>query len=349
MSATLSDVAARAGVAISAASRVLSRAPATRVRPETRERIEGAARDLGYRPNFAGRALKLARSDVLAMIVPDLTNPLFSELLRGVDEAATEHDYLMLLGRSEDVGGDMIGRLIGEGRVDGVLLQTGDDTRGEDVTELLRSDAPVIFINSVEAGHAGSVTLPNSAAAAAATRHLLELGHTKIGLVGGLPTVFTSDAREAGFREALTRAAVPVRKTWLTRLGYTAAQGRQALRKLWRLKRRPTGVVVANLNAAIGVLAEARALGISVPDDLSVVAVHDAWTADHTSPALTTVRMPMYDLGRAAVELLLDKLRGAEVANTMIEQPEPVLVFRASTAAPPIPDRRPDDVDLTGE
>ncbi|HEY9290572.1 MAG TPA: LacI family DNA-binding transcriptional regulator [Microlunatus sp.] len=340
MSATLSDVAARAGVSISAASRVLSHAPATRVRPETRERIETAARELGYRPNFAGRALKLARSDVLAMIVPDLTNALFSELLRGVDEAATEHDYLMLLGRSEDVGGDMIGRLIGEGRVDGILLQTGDESGTAELHTLLSQDAPVIFINSVEAGHAGSVTLPNAAAAALATRHLLELGHTRIGHIGGLPTVFTSGPREAGFREALDQAGVAVRKTWLTQFGYTADQGRQALRKLWRLKRRPTGVVVANLNAAIGVLAEARAIGVSVPDDLSVVTLHEAWTAGHTSPALTTVRLPMYDLGRTAVELLLDKLRGVDVGNVMIDKPEPELVVRASTAVPIAPSSR---------
>ncbi|QDP97110.1 LacI family transcriptional regulator [Microlunatus elymi] len=331
MSATLSDVAARAGVSISAASRVLSRAPSTRVRPETRDRIETAARDLGYRPNFAGRALKLARSDVLAMIVPDLTNPLNSELLRGVDEAATQNDYLMLLGRSEDVGGAMIGRLIGEGRVDGILLQTGDDTRPEDVRELLGQRAPVIFINSVEAGHAGSVTLPNAAAAAVATRHLLQLGHTKIALVGGLPSVFTSADRESGYRAAMADAEVAVRGPWLTRLGYTAEQGRRGLRRLWRLKRRPTGVVVGNLNAAIGVLAEARAIGVAVPDELSVVALHDAWTAEQTAPALTCVRMPMYDLGRTGVELLLDKLRGTDVGNVMINS-EPELVVRHSTA-----------------
>lgn len=334
MPTTLSDVAARAGVSTSAASRVLSGAPSARVRPDTRERIEAAARELGYRPNFAGRALRLARSDVLAMVVPELTSAVFSELLRGVEDAARDHGYLVLLGRAEDIGGEMIARLIGEGRVDGILWQTGEDGEDPDRAAVQEQRTPVVFMNSIEDDHAGSVALPNADAARIATRHLLDLGHTSIGLVGGLETVYTAAPRETGYLEAMAHAGMPVRRSWTTRYGYSADQGRRAIRKLWSLKRRPTAVVVANLNAAIGVLAEARDLGLSVPEELSVVTLLDAWTAEHTSPALTTVRMPLHAMGRRGVELLLDKLNGADVDNVLITEPGPELVIRGSTAAP---------------
>lgn len=362
MTATLSDVAARAGVSISAVSRVLANAPSARVRPETRERIEQAAQELGYRPNFAGRALKLARSRVLALVVPDVTNAIFSELMRGVEDAAIDHDHVVLLGRSEDMqpGGSMITKLVGERRVDGVLLQLRDEASRADAAALLRDGeqqggrSAVVFINSLQDRRAGSVSLPDEQAAAVATRSLVALGHTAIGFLGGLPTAFTAQAREDGFRRLMAEAAVPVRSSWVTDLGYTADQGRQALRKVWSRSRRPTAVVVANLNAAIGVLAEARALGISVPSELSVVALHDAWTAEHTAPALSTVRMPLYQLGRAAVEQLISELdrRSAEQRgpadrsslqnsagrrrrrNLVITDPGPELIMRDSATAP---------------
>ena len=334
--ATLSDVAARAGVSISAVSRVLRNAPATRVRPETRQRIEAAARDLGYRPNFAGRALKSARSNVIAMIVPDLTNAIFTELMRGVEEAALRHDHVVLLGRSEGMqpGGDTITKLVGEGRVDAIIVQLAETARREDIEQLLATTTPVVFINSIQDGRHGSVSLPNAAGARVATDHLLELGHTRIGLLGGTAQSFTAAGREEGFRLALSAAGVGVREDWVSSLGYTADQGRQALRGLWDRPERPTAVFVANLNAAIGALAEARGRGILVPEELSIVALHDAWTAENTWPALTTVRMPLYELGRTAIDTVLARLAGEDRGDLTIVDPVPALIVRGSTAPP---------------
>lgn len=336
MAATLSDVAARAGVSISAASRVLANAPSTRVRPETRVRIQEAARELGYRPNFAGRALKLARSNVVAMIVPDLTNAIFTELMRGVEEAAIQHDYVVLLGRSEDMqpGGEMIAKLIGEGRVDGMLVQLAEDAGQEDVDLLVASSAPVVFINSLHGRAHGSVSLPNEAGARLATEHLVALGHRRIGFIGGTASVHTAGEREAGFQAAMAAAGLPVDERHVTGLGYTADQGREALRRIWAQPEHPTAVFVANLNAAIGALAEARALGIRVPEELSIVALHDAWTAENTWPALTTVRMPLYELGRTAIDLLIARLAGNDAGDVRIESPAPELIVRESTAPP---------------
>lgn len=341
--ATLSDVARRAGVSISAVSRVLSDAPGARVSAPTRERIRQAAADLSYRPNFAARALKFSRTDVIALVVPDLTNAFMTDLMLGVEDEAAERGYMVLLGRSEDLepGGEMISRLIGEGRVDGMLVQLPDDSPPGKVTALVQGGHPLVLLNSVEAGRSGGVVLDDEAGAALATRHLVGLGHTRIAMAGGLPRAYTAQRRVSGFRAAMSDAGLPVAARAVTRLGYLPQDGRAALRRLLALPDPPTGLVVANLNAAIGVLAEARSVGLRVPEDLSVVAVHDAWSAENTWPPLTTVKMAMYQLGRAAVTGLWERLSGADASTLVVTEPAPQLVVRASTSPPGQPAPNP--------
>jgi LacI family transcriptional regulator len=312
---------------------VLSDAPEARVSPETRARIKQAAADLAYRPNFAGRALKFSRTNVIALVVPDLTNAFVTELMLGVEDEALERDYMVLLGRSEDLqpGGEMVSRLIGEGRVDGMLVQVADHARAAEIAELVEARYPIVFLNSIQAGHRGGVVLDDEAGARLATEHLLGLGHRRIAMVGGLPQSYTAGRRVTGFQEAMAAAGLPVPATAVTRLGYYPKDGRQALRRLVDQATPPTGLVVANLNAAIGVLSEARSLGLQVPEDLSVISVHDAWTAENTWPPLTTVKMPMYQLGRAAVAGLYARLHGAEVRDHVVTDPAPQLVLRQST------------------
>lgn len=331
--ATLSDVALRAGVSVSAVSRVLSNAPEARVSPQTRDRIRTAARELNYRPNFAGRALKFSRTDVIALVAPDLTNAFLTELMLGVEEEAARRGYMLLLGRSEDLkpGGEMVSRLVGEGRVDGMLVQVGDTSRLEDLQELVDADLPVVFINSVEAGHASGVVLDDERGAGMATQHLIDLGHRDIGLLGGLPHTWTARRRRAGFSATMRAAGLPVPRSRVTTLGYTPQQGRDALRRVMSRPAAPTALVVANVNAAIGALAEARRLGLDVPGDVSVVAVHDAWTAENTWPPLTAVKMPMNELGQAAVRALYNRLHALPVEDHVVSEPAPQLMLRSST------------------
>jgi LacI family transcriptional regulator len=335
--ATLGDVAARAGVSVSAVSRVLGQHPSARVSEATRLRIHAAARDLQYRPNFAGRALKSARTRVIGLVVPDLTNALFTELLRGAEDAARECDYMVLLSRSDNLsaGGEVIGRLIGEGRVDGMVVQVGDGVPAAGLGEILASAAPIVLINSVYQGYAGSVVLDDVEGARRATEHLIRRGHVRIALANGLRRSYTARQRGIGFRSALAGAGLaPPGRPYETRLGYTAADGRAALRRLMDLPMPPTAVVAANVNAAIGLLAEARATGVRVPRDLSVVSVHDSWTAENTWPPLTAVRMPFHAMGRAAVRAVIARIETGAMADQLISDPRPELVARESTARP---------------
>jgi LacI family transcriptional regulator len=332
--ATLGDVAARAGVSISAVSRVLANAPSARVSDATRERIMEAARELHYRPNFAGRALKSARTHVIGLVVPDLTNALFTELMHGAEDEAAAHDYTVLLGRADDVHprGEVIAKLIGEGRVDGMVVQVGDGVPPDGLGDLLESQAPIVLINSSYPGHVGSVALDDETGARIATEHLIGLGHERIALANGLPRSFTAKRRRVGYKRAMADAGLAVPRGYETRLGYTERNGRAALHRLMALEERPTAVVVANVNAAVGLLAEARASRIRIPDDLSVVCVHDSWTAENTWPPLTAVRMQFYAMGRTAVRQVIGRIEAGTMADEVITDPAPELVVRESTA-----------------
>jgi DNA-binding LacI/PurR family transcriptional regulator len=332
----LSDVAARAGVSVSAVSRVLSDAPNTRVSESTRRRIHDAAVELGYRPNFAARALKSARTHVVGLVVPDVTNAIFTELLRGVEDEAYRLGYVVLLARADGLpaGVDVIGRLIGEGRVDGLIVQIGESMTRADVDRLVAARLPVVFVNSIHPEGVGSVVLDDERGAEIAVDHLVGLGHRRIALITGVASSDTARRREAGFRAAMAKADLVVGEDDVTRLGYEPAQGAEAMGRLWGAPHRPTAAVVANINAAYGVLAEARRLGVSVPEELSVVAIHDAWTAEHTWPPLTTVRMPLRELGETALRALVGNLSSGEAADAVVDQPRPMLVSRASTASP---------------
>jgi LacI family transcriptional regulator len=333
--ATLSDVAARAGVSISAVSRVLSNAPSTRVSAATRARIHAAAAELGYRPNFAGRALRSSRTNVLALLVPDLTNAIFTDLMHGVEDGAHELGYVVLLARSEDMRtrGETLDRLLGEGRVDGVLLQLGDTLDTGALDAVLQAGSPTVLVNTMQPDFVGSVTLDDFGAARTAAEHLIALGHRRIALVNGLPATFTARQRLAGFQAALAEAGIDVPADYITDLGYEPSAGRRALRLLMQLAHPPTALLVANVNAAIGVLGEARSLGIRVPHELSVVGVHDVWLAEDLWPPLTTVRMPLYELGRRGVQELHARLRGGDVSDVRITDPAPQLIVRESTSA----------------
>jgi LacI family transcriptional regulator len=333
--ATLSDVAALAGVSVSAVSRVLSNAPSSRVSDATRQRIEDAARELNYHPNFAARALKFSRTNVIALVVPDLTNAIFSELMRGVEEAAAELDYMVLLAREESISptATTIARLVGEGRIDGVLVQIGDDMAAEDLAEILDGRVPAVLINSLREDHVGSVILPDEAGAALAVEHLVGLGHTRIGLVNGIAASDSAERRRAGFERAMSASGLSVAPGFVTALGYDPQQGRAALRELWALPEHPTALVVANVNAALGLLVEARTLGVHVPDDLSIVAIHDAWTAENAWPPLTTVRMPLYELGKVSMAAVFDRIREGVIDDVVVLDPPPHLIIRESTRA----------------
>jgi LacI family transcriptional regulator len=334
--ATLSEIARRAGVSVSVVSRVLNGDPTVRTRLETRQRVLRVAKELNYTANYAGRALRLARSKALALITPAVSSPLFSDLLAGATDAADAEDYTLLIGWSDRItqGSDTLRRLVGEGRVDGFVLQRTDDLSDQALENLVANDARVVLITSRTPRRQGSVILDDVAGAKLATEHLIALGHTRIGLVGGIPSSDIARRREQGYAEALHDAGLRRRENLVRRIGYSPELAAVAMESLVDTDRPPTGVVVANVNGAIGALTTLRRLGKRVPEDISVVAYHDVWVAEHTWPPLTTVKMPYYEVGVQAVRSLIAQLAGSPGRDIVVREPPPQLILRSSTAPP---------------
>lgn len=334
--ATLTEIAERAGVSVSVVSRVLNGDPTVRARPETRQRVLQAARDLNYTANYAGRALRLARSKALALIIPGVTSPLFADLLAGATEAAEAEDYALLIGWSDRItaGSQALRRFVGEGRVDGFVLQRSDDLSDQALESLVANDARIVLVTSRTPGRRGSVVLDDVAGAKLATEHLISLGHTRIALIGGIASSDIARRREQGYALALHEAGLRRRESLVRRMGYSPEAAAAAMDSLVDARPRPTGIVVANVNGAIGALTALRRRGIDVPAEISVVAYHDEWVAEHTSPPLTTVKMPYYEVGVRAVRSLIAQLGGAPSTDIVVRDPPPQLVRRGSTAPP---------------
>jgi LacI family transcriptional regulator len=330
----LTDVAALAGVSPSAASRVLSGDSTVRVSEATRERVLHAARELDYVPNHAGRSLRTSRTSTIALVVPDVTSAVFAELANGAEQEAAARGLAIVLGRAERVrkDDDWLRRMLGESRIDGVILQLPDGTEPGDLEAMVGRETPIVIINSMDEGPLSTIVLDDAEGIRTAVEHLRSLGHRELGLVGGSPSNATARRREQGFRSALEATGLPVREEWITRLGYTGTDGRAAVDVLESRGPLPTGLVVANLNSALGVLAAIHARDLRVPSDVSIVALHDVWYADAIWPPITTVRMPLRELGTAAVARVVDG--GSAVTHDTIRSPDPVLIVRQSTAAP---------------
>jgi len=330
-SPTLRDVGQRARVDPSVVSKLLSGDPSLNVRPETRKKVWQAVHELGYHRNALARGLRLSRAMTIGYLLPDLVNPANAALVGGAQRAAAAYSYTLIIGSvvGYEEAKDGFARLLGEGRVDGLLVNTGAMS-DEEVLELAASHRPVVLVNRSVKGAACSVIFDDETAAITGTNHLIELGHRRLAHIGGPELADTAQRRRAGFLKAARRgkvsASVAHATGWGVQEGYTAAM------RLLQAKT-PTGVLAANVPIATGVIRAGFELGLQVPRDLSVVAMHDSREAQMTIPALTTVTTPIEELGATAVNHLVALIEGRRVPKlTMVRKPQPTVIPRQSTA-----------------
>lgn len=329
--ARLGDVARAAGVHVSTASRVLNGTTDISIREETRERIIAAARELGYRPNAIGRSLKMATTGALGLLVPSLRNPVLSGIVRGAFQRAWERGFVLVVAEdtSDSEAQRAYERLVEEGRIDGLLVTS---TRPESpaLDRFANSAVPTIFVNRRHPGSNRNVVMREEDAGARAARHLLDCGHRRLAHLAGPRELDTARRRRDGFLAAARAAGVEPN---VVHAAFDERAGFAAMQELVRLAPRPTGVFVSNINQVVGALAGARAEGLAAPDDLSVVGYDDDPVAEFLDPPLTTIRMPLFELGVRSVDALVDALEGREPRDVVLETP-PQLVERGSVARP---------------
>jgi LacI family transcriptional regulator len=331
----LADVAQVAGVGTSIVSRVLNADATLSIRPETRERILAAARDLNYRPNAFARGLKLARTMTIGLVIPNLAYPVNAEIIRGAERRAAAAGYVVLLADSEEFlqAGEAFERLLREGRVDGLLIASAS-TDEEVVRALARAGLPFVLVNRRVTRVGPSVTVDDVRGMKIGVEHLISLGHRRIAYIGGPADADTAQRRLTGFRTAMREARLRAPMARLAEAPFDEEGGFRAMTELLNRGPRPTAVAVWSLATAVGALAAARETGVHVPEQLSMVAFHDAPMASYLDPPLTTVRMPLREMAERGVECLLALIDGRDVENVVIGT-TPVLVERASTTRPP--------------
>ena len=331
---TLKDVAADAGVSVATAARVLNRDPRLRVRPATRQRVLSAAEALDYRPNRVASGLRTRRTGTIALVLPDPQNLAWGETLRGVERAAAERGYVVVVADAHGPTLDarQLTHFVLEGRMDGLLVAFATVV-DELVAQIASRGLPLVPINSRSAIVDGSVTMDDSHASALAIDHLVDLGHRRIGFLAGRADTDVGRRREAGYREAMAGHGLAVAPAWIIPGDYTERQAAASAHEVLGLDGRPSAIFTVNLPSALGLRAAARAHDLRIPEDLSIVTMDDHPILEHTDPPLTAVRLPMAEMGVLGARMLIDAVGGAPIMHVRTSLP-PVLVVRRSTAPP---------------
>lgn len=307
---TIVDVARHAGVSITTVSHALS--GNRRVAESTRARIERSIRELDYRPNAFARGLRTERSHMVALIIPDITNPYYPTLARGMQDALQADGYQTFVGSTDgrrenerSFVNDALQR-----RVDGIAFASFATT-ARMISAVLRAEIPLVSIGTaIRHREVDCVRTDDVAGARDATAYLIEKGYEPIGMIGGPAHTSPSDHRLEGHRTALRGAAMRFDPKLVAIGDFTRAGGAGAMKELLRRRRRPRAVFCANDLMAIGAMDTIRDAELRVPDDVALVGYDDIEAAALVTPALTTVVNPAYEMGKACGRLLLERMTG---------------------------------------
>ncbi|WP_343554712.1 DNA-binding transcriptional regulator CytR [Pantoea sp.] len=313
--ATMKDVAEQAGVSTATVSRALMNPE--KVSAATRLKVEKAVIDVGYAPHGLARNAKRGETQTILVIVPDICDPFFSEIIRGVEVTAAREGYLVLIGdcAHQNQQEKTFLNLMLTRQIDGMVL-LGSQLPFEAGIEDQRNLPPMVMGNEFAPEMAlPTVHIDNLTAAFEAVNHLLQLGHRQIACITGPEHIPLSQYRLQGYIQALRRSNIAIDPTMIVHGDFTFEAGANALKQLMSLPQPPKAIFCHSDLMALGAMNQARKLGMRIPQDLSVVGFDDIELAQYYDPPLTTVAQPRFAIGREAMLLLLDELQGKRVNN----------------------------------
>jgi LacI family transcriptional regulator len=339
---TIRDVARVAEVHPGTVSRALNVETRALVNQETAERVMRAAEELGYRPNRLARGLKTSRSYTIGVLIPDITNPLFPPILRGIEDRLDDGGYTALIVNTDNDPERERSHLeaMRARQVDGFISATARLDR-ELLADIAAAGTPLVLVNrSLEDGSVPAVTVNDRQGVRLAVEHVARLGHELIGHVGGPQNISTGHRRHLGFLEAMRACGLqaPSEHVRFGR-GFVEEEGARVCAELLETSRDLTAIVAANDRLAIGCYDALEARGLRCPEDVSIVGFNDMPFIERLRPPLTSVRVPQREIGTVAADLLLQRLAdGSQTAREILL--EPTLIIRGSTAPPRKPARR---------
>ncbi|QHJ72076.1 LacI family DNA-binding transcriptional regulator [Planococcus halotolerans] len=327
--ANIQQVAKHAGVSVATVSRVLN--GQNTVSSKTKLKVEEAIKELNYEPSMLGRNLRNSESRIVLILIPTISNPFYLEIIKGIENVAISHNYNILLCETdsdpekENIYFDLVRKKMADG-----IISMDPAVNVETLKQLAEKYA--IIQCSEYGGGIGIpyVTIDNEEASYRAVKHLLQIGHTKIALMNTDEKFLYARERKMGYERALREHGIEMNNNYIfytKDLGFE--NGQQAMKKILKLKERPTAVFAVSDLLAIGALKEINASGLNVPRDMAVVGFDKIDFSNMTNPTLTTVAQPMYKMGTTAAKMLIEKIQGNKVDSVILDFE---LVIRESTA-----------------
>jgi LacI family transcriptional regulator/LacI family repressor for deo operon, udp, cdd, tsx, nupC, and nupG len=328
---SLTDVARLADVSIATVSRVINNSD--KVVPETRRIVEKAMEELGYHPNRVARRLRQrgGKRHLLGLIIPDIQNPFFAELARGVEDVAYANQFAVMLCNSDENlrKEEFYIDVLRSESVDGIVLPPIHE-RDPVVYKLIKDGMPVVTVDrSLSQCTTDKVEVDNRRGALEAVEYLIKLGHRRIGLIAGRLNVSTSRERRQGFLDAMAAHKLPVTDAYVCGGDFKQASGRAMADQLLDLPEPPTALFVLNNLMTVGALEAVHRRKLRIPADIAVIGFDDLPWAEALDPPLTVVRQPAYEVGQAAADLLLKRLQDPNRAETHLML-LPKLIIRSS-------------------
>lgn len=326
MTVTIYDVAREAGVSMATVSRVVNNNP--NVKPQTRKKVFEAIERLGYRPNAVARGLASKKTTTVGVVIPDISNSIFAEVARGIEDIAAMYHYNIILSNADKKKEREI-RVVNtllEKQVDGLLFMGGTITE-EHINAFNTASVPIVLCaTSDESKVISSVDIDHEKAAYDAVKYLLQQGHRKIAMISGtLEDLTNGYARFQGYKRALEEAGISVREDYVRIGNYRYESGLETAQYFLDLHERPTAIFAATDEMAIGAIHKIQDYGLNVPDDVSVISVDNIRMASMVRPQLTTVAQPMYDIGAVSMRLLTKLMKKEEVDNNQVILPHELI------------------------
>jgi DNA-binding LacI/PurR family transcriptional regulator len=336
---TIRDVARVAGVAVSTVSYVINRSG--QVSAETRLRVNSAINALRYEPNLLARNLKAGRAGSIGLIAPDLRNPYFAAVASGVQEIAQSRDMLLVLCTTQSAQHweNYYSQVLRARRLDGLIFLSGSGMLTPSLMELIQNDSVVLVDERLPGLDVPSVVSTNRRGARAVADHVLKLGHRRVGIIAGPPSLWTAGQRMAGYRESLAAAGIEPDSVPAVAGNYHQESGYAAARILLGVPsdERPTAIICANDLMAIGAMVFCREVGLQIPRDLSIVGFDDIPLASLVQPGLTSVDQCGEILGRSACRLLLRMIAPPNPDDQgPIETDHPTKLIIRGSVSPPV-------------
>jgi LacI family transcriptional regulator len=329
---TIVEVAKRAGVSIATVSNVIR--GTKRVGPEVRARVQAAIRELDYYPNEIARSLKVKQTRMLGIVLPDITNPFFPEIIRGAEDSAFERGYFLVTANTdEQIGRERrIVAALRSYRVDGILLASAPGNDTSHIQSMIASGLPVVCIDRPVPGvKTDSVLLDNVRGGRECVRHLIQLGHRRIAIITGRMETQIARERLQGYEEALREADIEVDSALIFEGDFRDESGYRLGKQLLRKSVKATAVFVCNGVMTLGLLKAFEETNTRCPEDIALATFDDLAVDRSFHPHLTAVVQPSYEMGARAATILMDRIEGKRTGTPSAVRIVPTLVIREST------------------